>query len=205
MARRATYMVKDGFLVTFLEGSWREAVCIHMSHIQTHTQCLCTEWWGPDFRKFRKLQNWIKVEVTFGGHIRSTIWWPSWIIIGHPKQTFSKRWKIGNLMFKVYFEVFIHHGWRIVSELWRFISGYPWLPLATSHLVGDNRQYDIWSVFWGVLSIMSGRYSQNFEGSSLVILGYHWWPLVTSHLVNDNRELDIWGVFWDHVSTMGGG
>ena len=34
--------------------------------------------------------------------------------------------------------------------------GYQLLPLATSYLVGNNREFDVSDIFWGVLFIVGG-------------------------------------------------
>ena len=38
---------------------------------------------------------------------------------------------------------------------------------------------------------MSGRYSQNFEGVSLLVHGYHWLLIATIDSVGDNREFEV--------------
>ena len=58
------------------------------------------------------------------------------------------------------------------------ILGYKLLPLATSKLMGDNRNDS--AIFWGVLFIVGGGKLQIIEDSSLVILGYQLLPLATS-------------------------
>ena len=37
-----------------------------------------------------------------------------------------------------------------------FVHGYHWLPLATIDLVGDNREFEVWGIYWGLIPIMSG-------------------------------------------------
>ena len=34
--------------------------------------------------------------------------------------------------------------------------GYQLLPIATSYLVGNNREFDVLDIFWGVLLIVGG-------------------------------------------------
>ena len=51
--------------------------------------------------------------------------------------------------------------------------------------MGDNREYEVWGVFLGVLSIVSGELPQTFEGSSLVNIGYHWLALEIIYLIAD--------------------
>ena len=35
--------------------------------------------------------------------------------------------------------------------------GYQLLPIAISYLVGNNREFDVWDIFWGVLFIVGGE------------------------------------------------
>ena len=35
-----------------------------------------------------------------------------------------------------------------------FVLGYHWLPLATIDLVGDNREFEVWAIFWGLIPII---------------------------------------------------
>ena len=37
-----------------------------------------------------------------------------------------------------------------------FGFGYQWLSVATIDLVGDNREFEVWGIFWAVISIMGG-------------------------------------------------
>ena len=37
-----------------------------------------------------------------------------------------------------------------------FVLGYHWLPLATIDLVGDNREFEVWGIFRGLIPIMGG-------------------------------------------------
>ena len=67
-----------------------------------------------------------------------------------------------------------------------FVLGYHWLSLATIDLVGDNRESEVWVIFWGLVTIISGQWSQNIEGASLFIHGYHWLTKATTDLVGDN-------------------
>ena len=49
-------------------------------------------------------------------------------------------------MSEAYFEVLYLFWSMIITELKRFsilAHGYHWLPLATIHLVGDNREFDV--------------------------------------------------------------
>ena len=63
-------------------------------------------------------------------------------------------------MFQAYFKVLysLLNGGEITTiedPLWS-VHGYQLLPLATSQLVGDNREYHPSSIFWGVLLIAGG-------------------------------------------------
>ena len=40
-----------------------------------------------------------------------------------------------------------------------FVLGYHWLFLATYDLVGDNREIEIWVIFWGLVTIITGQWS----------------------------------------------
>ena len=50
--------------------------------------------------------------------------------------------------------------------------GYQLLPLATSQLVGDNRELDVLGTFWGVLLIVAGGELMTIEDPSLSAYGY---------------------------------
>ena len=63
--------------------------------------------------------------------------------------------------------------------------------LATINLVGDDRNFEVWGIFWPVIPIIDGYYSQNFKCASLFILGYNWLPLATIDLVGDNRKFEV--------------
>ena len=60
------------------------------------------------------------------------------------------------------------------------ILGYQLLPLATSKLMDDNKEFNDSVIFWGVLLIVDGGKLQNFEDASLADLGYQILPLATS-------------------------
>ena len=64
------------------------------------------------------------------------------------------------------------------------ILGYRLLPLATSKLMGDNKEFNDSAIFWGVLLIVGGKL-QNIEDSSLVHLGYQMLPLATSQIIQN--------------------
>ena len=56
------------------------------------------------------------------------------------------------------------------------IIGYQLLPLATSRLMGDNKEFEDSAIFWGDLLIVGGEASEHCEGSLLVILDYQLFP-----------------------------
>ena len=75
------------------------------------------------------------------------------------------------------------------------ILGYQLLPIATSKLMGDNKELNDSATFYGVLLIVGGGKPQNIEDSSLVILGYQLLPLATSKLMGDNKEFNDSAIF----------
>ena len=85
------------------------------------------------------------------------------------------------------------------------ILGYLLLPLATSKLIGDNKEFNDSAIFWGVLLIVGGGKLQKIEDSSLVILGYQLLPLATSKLMGDNKEFNDSAIFWGVLVIVGGG
>ena len=58
--------------------------------------------------------------------------------------------------------------------------GYQLLPIATSYLVGNNREFDVSGIFWGGLIIVGGGELMTIEDPSLSVHGYQLLPLVTS-------------------------
>ena len=83
-------------------------------------------------------------------------------------------------MIQPYFEVFllIVGGGKLqnIEDSTLVILGYQLLPLATSKLIGDNKEFNDSAIFWGVLLIV-GR--ENFRTLKI----HHWWsllPLATS-------------------------
>ena len=46
--------------------------------------------------------------------------------------------------------------------------------------MGDNREFDVSGIFWGVLFIIDGSELMIIEGQSLSALGYQLLPLATS-------------------------
>ena len=58
--------------------------------------------------------------------------------------------------------------------------GYQLLPIATSYIVDNNREFDVSDIFWGVLFIVSGGELMTIEDPSLSAHGYQLLPLVIS-------------------------
>ena len=58
--------------------------------------------------------------------------------------------------------------------------GYKLLPIATSYLLGNNREIDVSDIFWGVLSIVGGGELMTIEDPSLSAYGYQLLPLTTN-------------------------
>ena len=58
--------------------------------------------------------------------------------------------------------------------------GYQSLPLATSYLVGNKREFDVSDIFWGVLFIVGGGKLMTIEDPSLSANGYQLLPIANS-------------------------
>ena len=58
--------------------------------------------------------------------------------------------------------------------------GYQLLPKATSYLVGNNREFDLSDIFWGVLFFIGGRKLMAIEDPLLSAYGYQLLPIATS-------------------------
>ena len=58
--------------------------------------------------------------------------------------------------------------------------GYQVLPIATSYLMGNNREFDVSDIFWGVLFIVGGGELMTIEDPSLSAHGNQLLPLTTS-------------------------
>ena len=67
--------------------------------------------------------------------------------------------------------------------------GYQLLSIVTSYLVGNNREFDVSEIFWGVLFIVHGGELITIEDRSLSVYGYQLLPLATSYLVGNNGNL----------------
>ena len=72
---------------------------------------------------------------------------------------------------------------------------YQLMPLATSYLVGNNREFDALGIFWGVLLIFGGGELITIEDLSQSVHGYQLLPLVTSYLVANKRKFDVSDIF----------
>ena len=72
-------------------------------------------------------------------------------------------------------------GWHMtIEDLSLTTLGYQLLPLATSQLMDDNREFDVSGIFWGVILIVGGGEHMTIEDPSLTALGYQLLPLATS-------------------------
>ena len=58
--------------------------------------------------------------------------------------------------------------------------GYHFLPIATSYLVGNNREFDVSDIFLGGSFIIGGGELMSMEDPSLSAYGYQLLPLATS-------------------------
>ena len=104
-------------------------------------------------------------------------------------------------MIQPYFEVFytwLEGGGELqnIEDPSLLGLGYQMLLLASSKLMGDNKEFDESAIFWGVLLSVWGVMLQNIEDSSLVIFGYQLLLLATSMLIGDNKEFDDSVIFW---------
>ena len=73
--------------------------------------------------------------------------------------------------------------------------GYQLLPLATSYLVGNNREFDVSEIFSGVLFIAGIGELMTIHNPSLSAHGYQLLPLANIYLVGNNRGFDASGIF----------
>ena len=67
-----------------------------------------------------------------------------------------------------------------IEDLTLSAYGYQLLPIATSYLVGNNREFDVSDIFGGVLLIVGGGELMIIEDPSLSAHGYQLLPLATS-------------------------
>ena len=93
-------------------------------------------------------------------------------------------------MYQAYFEVFysLLDGGELMTIENSLLSayGYQLLSIATSYLVGNNREFDVLDIFWGVLFIVCGGELMTIEDPLLSAHGYQLLSLATSYLVGNN-------------------
>ena len=70
--------------------------------------------------------------------------------------------------------------------------------------MGNNREFDVSDIFWGVLSIVCGGKLVTIEDPSLSAHGYQLLSLTTSYLVDNSRKFDVWDTFWGVLIIVGG-
>ena len=87
-------------------------------------------------------------------------------------------------MFQAYFEVF--HSLLVEGSLWP-LNIHNWVPMVTNFvvpsnqlLIGNNMEFDVSDIFWGVLSIVVGGELMTIENPSLSAHGYQLLPIATS-------------------------
>ena len=68
----------------------------------------------------------------------------------------------------------------IIEDSLLSAHGYQLLSIATSYLVGNNRNFDVSDIFWGVLFIIGGGELMIIEDPLLTAYGYQMLPLATS-------------------------
>ena len=94
-------------------------------------------------------------------------------------------------MFQAFLEeflLFVHGGELITIEgLSLSALGYQLLPLATSQLVSNNREFDVSGIFGGVLLFVHGGELITIEDLSLSAPGCQSLPLATSQLAFYSR------------------
>ena len=73
--------------------------------------------------------------------------------------------------------------------------GYQLLSIATSYLVGNNREFDVSDIFLGVSLIVGGGEVMTIEDSLFSAHGYQLLSIATSYLVGNNREIDVSDIF----------
>ena len=67
-----------------------------------------------------------------------------------------------------------------IEDLQLSAHSYQLLPIATSYLVGNNREFDVSDIFWGDLFIVGGGELITTKDPSLSAHGYQLLPLATS-------------------------
>ena len=68
----------------------------------------------------------------------------------------------------------------IIEDSLLSAHGYQLLPLTTSYLMGNNREFDVSDIFWGVLLIVSRGDLMTIDNPLLSAHGYQLLPLTTS-------------------------
>ena len=58
--------------------------------------------------------------------------------------------------------------------------GYESLSIATSHIVSNDREFDVSDIFWGILSIVGGGELMTIEDPLLSACGYQLLSIATS-------------------------
>ena len=58
--------------------------------------------------------------------------------------------------------------------------GYQLLPIATSYLMSNNREFDVWDIFWCVLFIIDGGELMTIEDPLLSANCYQLLPIAIS-------------------------
>ena len=109
------------------------------------------------FRKFRKLQIWMKVEGTVGDQLRFNMWRPSWIVRVPLYWSESEffLWSLA-VQCKHAFGLSMNPFGSDVAFTVIWMTPYWFLP-ATIHLVGDNTEIGVWRIFWDVPLTIGGR------------------------------------------------
>ena len=77
--------------------------------------------------------------------------------------------------FEVFYSLLVGENFRALKIHQFVILSYQLLPLATSKLMGDNKEFNNSAIFWGVLLIVGEGKLQNIEDSSI---GDPWLPIV---------------------------
>ena len=71
--------------------------------------------------------------------------------------------------------------------------------------MGDNREFDVLGIFWGVLLIACGGELTTIEDLLLSALGYQLLSKATSYLVGNNMKFDVSDIFWGVLFIVCGG
>ena len=71
--------------------------------------------------------------------------------------------------------------------------------------MGDNREFDVSDIFWGVLFIVGIGELVTIEDPSLSAHGYQLLPIATSYVVSNNWEFDVSDIFWGVLLIVGEG